>query len=446
MKKGLTAEGSGRVATYLSHGIIHSYTLECNYNTSKIGNEVPPTVENTLGQTQDFPVSAPYNTSPEKYTPQTYYGVGRACLIAMLDIRNINPCSRIPNSKYQSLDKLRAVVNKEVTLRKEFRLARMKQRSASIPRQSKQQRNKSFSDNLSNQSIEGIWKRCASSFDKQITSSKWELCADLPLPLSTQSSHSFDSADVESSNQAVIIHDNQRNDKKNINTTPTKNLDSNNGLSIAKRVNLSLDVPAKPPLPFPAIAKLPRSRGTSGTGTGIGTGGSGGDGVYGILDSNDVSNKGIGISNETCSNLSMLTVDRELDELVASNPSKSKTSDINSNDYISMNREGKTITFGSYVKSITKEDCVMDKTPLGTPPRSRVSAIRKAQGRPASMQPQSSSSSSSSPKSNHLSTLGNAGKKVISMQELEKVFINGSSPMNGGGGNLSIKFPNNINV
>jgi hypothetical protein len=32
------------------------------------------------------------------------------------------------------------------------------------------------------------------------------------------------------------------------------------------------------------------------------------------------------------------------------------------------------------------------------------------------------------------------------MQELAKVFINGSSPMNGGGGNLSIKIPNNINV
>ena len=42
-KKGLTAEGSGRVATYLSHGIIHSYTLECNYNTSKFANEVPET-------------------------------------------------------------------------------------------------------------------------------------------------------------------------------------------------------------------------------------------------------------------------------------------------------------------------------------------------------------------------------------------------------------------
>ena len=28
MEKGLTAEGSGRVATYLAHRLIHSYTLE----------------------------------------------------------------------------------------------------------------------------------------------------------------------------------------------------------------------------------------------------------------------------------------------------------------------------------------------------------------------------------------------------------------------------------
>lgn len=38
--KGLTAEGSGRVATYLKHKLIHSYTIECNYNTSRIGNEI----------------------------------------------------------------------------------------------------------------------------------------------------------------------------------------------------------------------------------------------------------------------------------------------------------------------------------------------------------------------------------------------------------------------
>ncbi|KAJ1433140.1 hypothetical protein B484DRAFT_17801, partial [Ochromonadaceae sp. CCMP2298] len=31
--KGLTAEGSGRVSMYLAHKMIHSYTIECNYNS-----------------------------------------------------------------------------------------------------------------------------------------------------------------------------------------------------------------------------------------------------------------------------------------------------------------------------------------------------------------------------------------------------------------------------
>ena len=106
--QGLTAEGSGRVATYLSHGIIHSYTLECNYNTSKTANEVPAPVGNPGGDSTDTPLSAAATPLPEKYTPATYHQVGRACVLAMLDIRGLNPCSRVPNSKWLSLDKLRA--------------------------------------------------------------------------------------------------------------------------------------------------------------------------------------------------------------------------------------------------------------------------------------------------------------------------------------------------
>ena len=35
---GLSKEGSGRVALYKTCGIVHSYTLECNYNTGRITN------------------------------------------------------------------------------------------------------------------------------------------------------------------------------------------------------------------------------------------------------------------------------------------------------------------------------------------------------------------------------------------------------------------------
>lgn len=41
-RDGLSKEGSGRVAVYKSTGLIKSYTLESNYNTSKAVNILPP--------------------------------------------------------------------------------------------------------------------------------------------------------------------------------------------------------------------------------------------------------------------------------------------------------------------------------------------------------------------------------------------------------------------
>ena len=80
--KGLTAEGSGRVATYLAYGLIHSYTLECNYNCSKYSNEIVPVNNAHLLGNEDPTNVAPFSTySSEKYTPSSYACVGRACLI-----------------------------------------------------------------------------------------------------------------------------------------------------------------------------------------------------------------------------------------------------------------------------------------------------------------------------------------------------------------------------
>jgi hypothetical protein len=116
--KGLTAEGSGRVSMYLAHGIIHSYTIECNYNTSRVGNEIALS-DCEPGGAADNPAS-PFTTNPEKYTPATFAGVGRACVIALLDIRGHNPCSRLPKSKFKTLDRVRNAVMMEVRSRKEY--------------------------------------------------------------------------------------------------------------------------------------------------------------------------------------------------------------------------------------------------------------------------------------------------------------------------------------
>ena len=52
-----------------------------------------------------------------------YYliGVGRACIIALLDIRNQNPCSRISTSKTKTLDRVRQGICEEVRSKREYR-------------------------------------------------------------------------------------------------------------------------------------------------------------------------------------------------------------------------------------------------------------------------------------------------------------------------------------
>jgi hypothetical protein len=117
--KGLTAEGSGRVATYISHGLIHSYTLECNYNTSKTGNEIAAC--DVDPQAKDVPGASHYTTNPETYNPTVFNGVGSACLVALLDIRDCNPCSRIRNSKVKTLERVRFLVKNDIKQKKEFK-------------------------------------------------------------------------------------------------------------------------------------------------------------------------------------------------------------------------------------------------------------------------------------------------------------------------------------
>jgi hypothetical protein len=116
---GLTAEGSGRVSTYTAHKLIHSYTLECNYNCSKFMNDVAPTDGDPNGRVVTQPSA--YSTSSEKYTPSIYEGVGRACMVALLDIKGQNPCSRIPKSKVKTLERVRLAVINEVKQRSEYR-------------------------------------------------------------------------------------------------------------------------------------------------------------------------------------------------------------------------------------------------------------------------------------------------------------------------------------
>ncbi|XP_050804692.1 cytosolic carboxypeptidase-like protein 5 isoform X2 [Gopherus flavomarginatus] len=108
-RDGQSKEGSGRVAIYKASGIIHSYTLECNYNTGRSVNSIPMACHDN-GRASPPPPPA----FPTKYTVELFEQVGRALAIAALDMAECNPWSRLVMSEHSSLNNLRAWMLKHV--------------------------------------------------------------------------------------------------------------------------------------------------------------------------------------------------------------------------------------------------------------------------------------------------------------------------------------------
>uniref|UniRef100_A0A4W3H0X7 Cytosolic carboxypeptidase-like protein 5 n=2 Tax=Callorhinchus milii TaxID=7868 RepID=A0A4W3H0X7_CALMI len=108
-RDGQSKEGSGRVAIYKVTGIVRSYTLECNYNTGRCVNAVPPACHDS-GRASPPPSPA----FPPKYTIDVFEQVGRALAIAALDMLDLNPWPRIVLSEFSSLINLRAWMLKYV--------------------------------------------------------------------------------------------------------------------------------------------------------------------------------------------------------------------------------------------------------------------------------------------------------------------------------------------
>lgn len=108
-RDGQSKEGSGRVAIHKSIGLVHSYTLECNYNTGRSVNTIPPACHDNGRATPPPPPAF-----PPKYTPEVYEQVGRAVAIAALDMAQCNPWPRLVLSEHSSLVNLRASILKHV--------------------------------------------------------------------------------------------------------------------------------------------------------------------------------------------------------------------------------------------------------------------------------------------------------------------------------------------
>ncbi|MGH0166612.1 UNVERIFIED_CONTAM: hypothetical protein FKN15_051352 [Acipenser sinensis] len=108
-RDGQSKEGSGRVAIHKATGMIHSYTLECNYNTGRSVNTVPSACHDN-GRASPPPPPA----FPPKYTIELFEQVGRAVAIAALDMADCNPWPRIVMSEHNSLPNLHAWMLKHV--------------------------------------------------------------------------------------------------------------------------------------------------------------------------------------------------------------------------------------------------------------------------------------------------------------------------------------------
>ncbi|NXJ86606.1 CBPC5 protein, partial [Trogon melanurus] len=108
-RDGQSKEGSGRVAIYKALGIIHSYTLECNYNTGRSVNSIPVACHDN-GRASPPPPPA----FPSRYTVELFEQVGRAVAVAALDMAECNPWPRIVLSEHSCLSNLRAWMLKHV--------------------------------------------------------------------------------------------------------------------------------------------------------------------------------------------------------------------------------------------------------------------------------------------------------------------------------------------
>ncbi|OQS01635.1 cytosolic carboxypeptidase-like protein 5 isoform 2 [Achlya hypogyna] len=110
---GLSKQGCGRVALYNATKDMlpntYFYTLECNYNTGRKPGRVPPTgTMPQRGGRPSGPLSpeVPARSYAPKYTPASWEDVGKGLMIALLDLYNINPCSRLPQSPWRTYSNL----------------------------------------------------------------------------------------------------------------------------------------------------------------------------------------------------------------------------------------------------------------------------------------------------------------------------------------------------
>ena len=138
-RDGLSKEGSGRVGTFKLSGeqLIYCYTLECNYNMGKVVNSLPEKAADAKGLSRDeqaalSPPASPQRGPPPKYTPDSWRDVGKALVLAALDVIHANPASRLgtADKREASLQRMRGCVSAMVRTQARKQAARAAKRSS----------------------------------------------------------------------------------------------------------------------------------------------------------------------------------------------------------------------------------------------------------------------------------------------------------------------------
>ncbi|XP_050343630.1 cytosolic carboxypeptidase-like protein 5 [Nymphalis io] len=131
-RDGMSREGSGRVAVLKATGLVRSYTLECNYNTGRLVNVLPPAARDPPAPHPPAPPAAP---PPPKYTPHIFQEVGRSLGASILDLTGQHPNSRIPCSEHRNLSAVRDWLRAHTrTLRPQLTTSRLRPKTSSPTR------------------------------------------------------------------------------------------------------------------------------------------------------------------------------------------------------------------------------------------------------------------------------------------------------------------------
>ena len=152
---GAGREGSGRVSAFKSTGLHYSYTLECNFNTGRLVNSVS-TASRDCGRATP-PIKFEH---PPKYDPEVFEESGKALAVAILDLTESNPWTRLTCSAHKNLRGVRDWLRKYIKAKAEEEAEKSKQSpnktpSSARPLRSSARRVRTFSASSSSTAVSG---------------------------------------------------------------------------------------------------------------------------------------------------------------------------------------------------------------------------------------------------------------------------------------------------